>query len=73
VVWEDRVGLLGLDNTDAEGYYVIEAAAEPGLHKMWVQVYENDVPVSQAVVVETQIDCQIGFQVYEVNWRSVGQ
>jgi hypothetical protein len=72
VVWEDKAGLLGLDSSDAEGRYGIAiTAATPTLHKLWVQVYENDLPVSEAVLVETQIDCQIGFQVYEIDWLRV--
>ena len=72
VVWEDKVGLLGLANSDAEGRYAIDIrAATPTLHKLWVQVYENDLPVSEAVLVETQINCQIGFQVFEIDWQRV--
>ena len=32
---------------------------------------ENDLPVSQPVVVETQIDCQNGFQVYQIDWHKI--
>jgi hypothetical protein len=71
VVWEERVGLLGLNTTDEEGNYLIEIADEPAPHRLWVQVYENDLPVSEPVLVETQIDCQLGFQVYQINWQRV--
>ena len=71
VAWEDKVGLLNLTNTDAGGSYLIEIEAEPGLRKVWVQVFENDIPVSEAVAVETQINCQTGFQIYQVNWQEI--
>jgi hypothetical protein len=71
VAWEDKVGLLNLTNTDTGGSYLIEVEAEPGLHKVWVQVFENDIPVSEAVAVETQINCETGFQIYQVNWQEI--
>lgn len=71
VAWEDKIGLLDLSHTDAGGSYFIEAEAKPGLHKLWIQVFENDVPVSEAVEVETQINCQTGFQIYQVDWQEV--
>jgi hypothetical protein len=73
VAWEDKVGLLDLSNTDAGGSYFIEVPAQPGLHKIWVQVFENDVPVSEAVEVDTQINCQTGFQIYQVDWQEVAE
>ena len=73
VVWEGQAGLLALSTTDAEGNYLIEIEAEPAQRKLWVQVFENDLPVSQPVVVETQIDCQNGFQVYQIDWRKVDE
>jgi hypothetical protein len=73
VVWEDQTGLLGLKITDTEGNYSVEVTDEPALRQLWVQVYENDLPVSESVLVETQIDCQLGFQIYQLDWQSVAQ
>jgi hypothetical protein len=70
VVWQDQTGLLALNVTDAEGNYSIEIAGEPTLRQLWIQVYENDLPVSEPVLIETQIDCQIGFQIYQLDWQS---
>ena len=47
VVWEGQTGLVALDTTDAEGSYLIEIEDEPAQRKLWLQVFENDVPVSQ--------------------------
>jgi hypothetical protein len=71
VVWEDQIGLLALNNTDAEGNYLIEIDDSPAQHTLWVQIYENDLPVSRPVFIETQIDCQNGFQVYQIDWRRI--
>jgi hypothetical protein len=73
VVWEDQAGLLALNSTDMNGSYLIEVEDKPAQRKLWVQVYENDLPVSKPVLVETQIDCRNGFQFYQINWREVGQ
>jgi len=71
VVWEGQAGLLALSNTDTEGSYLIEIEAEPAQRKLWLQVFEDDLPVSQPVFVETQIDCQNGFQIYQIDWRKI--
>jgi hypothetical protein len=71
VAWEDKVGLLALTSTDSGGSYLIEIEAQPSLHKLWAQVFENDVPISEAVAVETQINCQTGFQIYQVDWQEI--
>jgi len=71
VVWDDQNGLLALKNSDAEGNYLITLADEPARHRLWVQVYENDLPVSRPVFVETNIDCQNGFQIYQIDWQKL--
>jgi hypothetical protein len=71
VVWEERAGLLALTTTDSEGNYLIEIVDKPGPHRLWVQVYQDDLPISEAVLVETQLDCQVGFQVYQINWQQL--
>jgi hypothetical protein len=69
VVWEDQAGLLALRLTDPGGAYLIEMIAEPAPRRLWVQIYENDLSVSEPVFVETQIDCQHGFQIYQIDWQ----
>jgi hypothetical protein len=68
-VWEEGVGLLAIDTTNDEGIYTIEMKDKPARRKFWVQVYQNDVPASEPLSVETQADCQKGFQIYQINWR----
>jgi len=69
VVWDAKGELLALNNTDAEGNYSIEIQEPPARRKLWVQVYQDDAPVSRPVFLETQNDCENGFQVYRINWR----
>ncbi len=69
-VWEEGVGLLAVDTTDAGGTYRIELKDKPSQRKFWVQVYQNDVPASEPLSVETQADCRKGFQIYQINWRA---
>jgi len=71
VVWEKQAGLLALGTTDTEGNYLIEIEGDPAQRKLWVQIYENDLPVSQPVFVETHIDCQTGFQFYQIDWHKI--
>ncbi len=73
VVWEKQAGLLALNDTDAAGNYQIKIKEPPIQRKLWVQVYKDDVPVSQPVVVETQIDCRNGFQIYQIDWQRVSE
>ncbi len=68
-VWEEGVGLVAVDTTDAEGRYQIELKDQPAERKFWVQVYQNDVPSSEPLSVATQANCRQGFQVYQINWR----
>lgn len=71
VLWESQAGLLALSNIDTEGSYLIEIEDEPAQRKLWVQVFESDLPVSEPVFVETQSDCQNGFQVFQLDWRQI--
>jgi hypothetical protein len=70
IVWEEGVGLVAVDTTDAGGTYQIEMKDKPSQRKFWVQVYQNDVPASEPLSVETQADCRKGFQIYQINWRA---
>lgn len=70
IVWEEGVGLVAVDTTNAEGAYQIELEAKPSPRKFWVQVYQNDVPASEPLSVETQADCRKGYQIYQINWRA---
>ncbi|MCB0190739.1 MAG: hypothetical protein KDJ65_02240 [Anaerolineae bacterium] len=69
VVWDNQAGLVALNAVDGEGNYQVELTALPSQQKLWVQIYENDLPVSQPLLVEPNIDCQNGFQIYEINWQ----
>ena len=69
IIWEDQAELFGLDTLDEAGNYAFEVSDSPTQRRFWVQVFENDVPVSEAVSVEIQPDCQEGFQIYQVDWR----
>lgn len=69
VVWEDETGFLALDTTDANGHYSIEIQDAPARRKLWVQIYQHDIPVSLPVLVETHVDCQTGFQIYQIDWQ----
>ena len=71
VVWSKKAGLVALDTIKADGSYLIEVQAEPAERQLWVQVYQNDVPVSEPLFLKTHIDCQNGFQIYQINWHTV--
>jgi hypothetical protein len=69
VVWSKEDGLLSLGDVDAEGSYSVRIAGRPTPRKLWVQVFRDDEPVSEPVAVDTHINCQTGFQIYQVDWR----
>lgn len=72
VIWEDETGgLLALDTTDLDGTYSLEIQAKPRPRNLWVQVFQNDIPVSEPVLMKTQVDCQNGFQIYQINWQEL--
>jgi hypothetical protein len=72
VVWsEESGGLLALDSTDVAGFYSIEIQAEPAQRDLWVQLYQNDSPVSEPIQVKTQIDCRTGYQIFQINWHEL--
>ena len=72
VVWDKKDGLLAVDVTNAQGSYLIELTNDPSRARdLWVQLYQNDLPVSQPVAVKTQIDCENGFQIHQINWQRV--
>lgn len=74
VVWDHQSGLVALNETDAQGFYRIDLESLPLHQKVWLQIYENDVPVSQPLLIEPDIGCQTGFQFYTINWqRSSGE
>jgi hypothetical protein len=68
-LWAEGVGLVELTDTDAGGSYAIEIKDKPAQRKLWVQVYQNDLPVSDPLSVETELDCRKGRQIFQVNWR----
>jgi hypothetical protein len=70
VAWEAEAGgLLAIGDLQTNGTYAIQIEAKPARHNVWIQVYQNDIPVSEPLLLETQVDCQAGFQIYEVDWR----
>ena len=71
VVWQENAGLLALSDTDEAGIYSIAIDEQPAHRKLWVQVFEDDLPVSLPVFLETQIDCQNGYQIYQIDWQQV--
>lgn len=73
VIWDEATGLLDLGVTDSTGRYRIDLEGDLALHKLWVQVFNDDQPVSQPVRVEPQLDCQHGFQIFLINWRRTAQ
>lgn len=74
VVWRDRGGgLLALATTDRRGLYSIEVKDKPAQRKLWVQIYQNDIPVSEPLLVKTQLDCQNGFQIFQIDWQEKGE
>jgi hypothetical protein len=68
-LWEEGVGLVALKASDAGGSYLIEIEAKPTRRKLWVQVYQNDLPVSDPLAVETAADCGQGPQIFQINWQ----
>ncbi len=70
-VWEDQAGLLALDTTDASGAYLIEIQDKPAQPRLWVQLYQADIPVSDPLAVTIHLDCHNGFQVYQINWQEL--
>lgn len=70
-VWDNYTGLLALAPVDAKGKYLIELNEQLAQHNVSLQIYENDLPVSQPVVVQPHTDCENGFQVFEINWHEV--
>ncbi|MFN8456068.1 MAG: hypothetical protein U0401_15610 [Anaerolineae bacterium] len=68
-LWAEGVGLIKLSDTDAGGSYALEIEDKPARRKLWVQVYQNDLPVSDPLSVETELDCRKGRQIFQVNWR----
>ena len=71
VVWDDNAGLLALASIEARGTYRLDLPGPPAPQRLWVQLFEDDQPVSQPVVVQTQIDCERGLQVFEIDWGKV--
>jgi hypothetical protein len=72
VVWQDEGGgLVALDSTDQNGLYAIQIQGKPTARALWVQLYEADSPVSEPILLKTQIDCQSGFQVFQLNWQEL--
>lgn len=70
VIWEEDSKLLALETIDAAGEYNVQFAGKPELRKLWLQLYQDDVPVSTPLPLVIQVDCQNGFQIYQVDWQA---
>lgn len=73
VVWDNQTGLVSLTTTGSQGAYLIELEQLPPHQKLWIQIFANDLPVAQPLLVEPNVDCQTGYQVYQVNWRQTDE
>ncbi len=69
VVWSKDEGLLALADVDSQGQYLLRLPGRPAVRHLWAQVFQNDVPVSEAVAVDTHLNCETGFQIYQVDWQ----
>ncbi|MEM7348759.1 MAG: hypothetical protein AAF485_31395 [Chloroflexota bacterium] len=73
VIWEESAVLLALDSTDDKGRYQIKITDQRQARNLWVQLYQDDVPVSDPLSLETQADCQSGFQIYQIDWQALSE
>lgn len=71
VVWDESAALVALETADNQGSYTLEFSDEPLSRDLWLQVYQNDLPVSEPLPLKIHVDCQNGFQVYEINWQAI--
>lgn len=72
VVWEDdRGALLALDTSAADGAYRISINSPPTGQNVQVQLYRADRPVSEPLLLKIYVDCENGFQIYQVNWQEL--
>ncbi len=69
VVWSKDEGLLALADVDGQGQYSLRLPGRPAVRHLWAQVFQNDVPVSEAVAVDTHLNCETGFQIYQIDWQ----
>ncbi len=69
VVWQDQTGLLAVATTDIRGNYSLPLKDKTAPLRLWLQVYQNDIPVSGPVQLDIQVDCHSGFQQYKVDWQ----
>lgn len=69
VVWSKEQGLLALADVDGQGRYSLRMPGRPAVRQLWAQVFQNDRPVSAAVAVETHLNCETGFQIYQIDWQ----
>jgi len=69
MVWSKEKGMLALTAVAAGGEYSIRLPGRPEPRQLWVQVVQNDAPVSEPVPVATQLNCQTGYQIYQVDWQ----
>jgi hypothetical protein len=71
VVWDDNAGLLDMTGIKVGGRYRLDLPDPLTPQRLWVQLFDDDQPISQPVVGQTQLDCEQGLQVFEIDWEKV--
>jgi hypothetical protein len=71
VVWDDDAGLFDMASIGTNGRYRLDLPGPVMPRRLWVQLFEDDQPVSRPVPVQTQLDCEQGLQVFEIDWEKV--
>lgn len=71
VVWTDQLLMVGLEQADVSGIYEINLADPPPTPVIWIQLYQNDLPVSQPISLEIETDCLAGYQLYQIDWQEI--
>lgn len=70
VVWDDQERLSAIETTDVSGIYEIEMTTQPTTPQFWLQLYQGDRPVSEAIPLDITANCETGYQIYQVDWQA---
>ncbi len=73
VVWAEDMRVLRAERTDVSGVYEAHLLGQAEVSQVWIQLYQNDLPVSEAINFDIQEDCQTGYQLYQIDWQAVRQ
>ncbi|RME74306.1 MAG: hypothetical protein D6784_10225 [Chloroflexi bacterium] len=60
---------VGQSRTGPDGRYDIELEGQPRDHDLLVQLFVDHRPASEPVLAKIFVDCQNGFQIYQINWK----